>query len=153
MSVISFEVPGVAVAKGRGRAAVVAGHAHVFTPAKTREAEQTFVARSLEFRPPYPLTGPILLSLTFILPIPKSAPKKTRMLMESEAALGHDQPHTKRPDLDNLVKLVKDACNGVFWMDDSQVYAIGARKLYGAIPRTIVRIEEVLTQSNRGEST
>lgn len=135
--ILTFTVLGIPVAKGRGRVAVFAGHAHVFTPAKTRNAEQTFVARSLEFRPPTPLAGALRLQLTFVLPCPKSAPRSLK------DQLGAYPPHTKRPDLDNLEKLVKDACNGVFWNDDSQVFDVVKRKVYGLVPRTEVRIEEI----------
>jgi Holliday junction resolvase RusA-like endonuclease len=36
----------------------------------------------------------------------------------------------KKPDLDNLLKLLKDACNGIVWMDDSQVVIMIAKKVY-----------------------
>lgn len=34
-----------------------------------------------------------------------------------------------RPDLDNLVKLILDAANGVLWADDSQVVHLEAEKI------------------------
>jgi len=49
--------------------------------------------------------------------------------------------HTSKPDLDNMVKLVKDALTGVFWRDDSQIDALDARKCYGDMPRTEVFID------------
>ena len=48
--------------------------------------------------------------------------------------------HAKRPDTDNLVKLVKDALTGVYWKDDSQVQIGGAFKLYSHTPRTEVEL-------------
>jgi Holliday junction resolvase RusA-like endonuclease len=143
---IRFEVLGVPVAKGRAR------HRHVktktgaefnmaYTPKKTAEAEETFVARALAFAPSAPLAGPIRLSLVFVLPLPKSAPRKLRERLGDPS----DMPHVKRPDLDNLEKLVKDACNGVFWIDDSQVFEVTKRKIYGAVPRTKVEIWEAMS--------
>ena len=38
--------------------------------------------------------------------------------------------HTKRPDIDNISKIVMDALNGIAWHDDSQVISILARKQY-----------------------
>lgn len=38
--------------------------------------------------------------------------------------------HYKRPDLDNLVKAVKDALQGVIYEDDSQVARLYAKKEY-----------------------
>jgi len=136
-NIISFTVLGVAVAKGRGRVSTFGGHARVYTPSKTRQAEETFVARSLAFRPKTPLTGPIRLNLIFVMPCPKSAP---RSLKDQLIAY---PPHTKRPDLDNLEKLVKDALNGVFWVDDAQVFDVVKKKVYGMMPRTEVTIEEI----------
>ena len=47
--------------------------------------------------------------------------------------------HTQRPDLDNLVKLVKDALNGLAWHDDSQIVSLSANKLWTTeTPRTLV---------------
>lgn len=135
--IITFTVLGAAVAKGRGRATIAGGHARIYTPAKTRDAEQTFVARSLEFRPPEPLRGPLRLQLTFVMPCPKSAPRSLK------DRLGMYPPHVKRPDLDNLEKLVLDACNGVFWIDDAQVFDVSKRKVYGTVPMIVVRIEEI----------
>jgi len=142
-TIISFTVPGIPVAKGRARSRHVKTRdgrefdMH-YTPKKTADAEETFVARSLEFRPAQPLTGALRLQLTFVLPCPKSAPRSLR----DASAHGAYPPHIKRPDLDNLEKLVKDACNGVFWNDDSQVFDVIKKKVYGVVPRTEVRIEE-----------
>lgn len=38
--------------------------------------------------------------------------------------------HVKRPDLDNLVKAVKDGLSGVCYKDDSQIVAHTAKKMY-----------------------
>lgn len=38
----------------------------------------------------------------------------------------------RRTDLDNLVKLVLDACNGIVWRDDSQVVQLHAQLERGA---------------------
>ena len=54
--------------------------------------------------------------------------------------------HTKRPDLDNVVKAVKDAANGIVWRDDSQVCKMAAHKkttYQGGAPRLLVSVEEV----------
>ena len=32
------------------------------------------------------------------------------------------RPHTQKPDHDNLVKSIQDACQGIVYADDSQVW-------------------------------
>jgi Holliday junction resolvase RusA-like endonuclease len=38
-------------------------------------------------------------------------------------------PYAKRPDFDNLAKLINDALNGVAWLDDSQICSFYSCKL------------------------
>jgi Holliday junction resolvase RusA-like endonuclease len=63
---------------------------------------------------------PVALKCWFYFDFPKSMSKKKRA-----GAI-----HTKKPDLDNLVKFVKDCLNGIAWHDDSQVVSLMAKKLY-----------------------
>jgi len=78
-----------------------------------------------------PLLGKVHLSLIFHMPIPKSLPKKER-----------DGWHSKKPDLDNLIKLVLDSMNGICFRDDSQVCFIIAMKGYSDDPRTEILMVE-----------
>jgi len=51
----------------------------------------------------------------------------------------------RRVDLDNLAKTVLDALNGKAWADDTQIYAITARKHISkeTEPHTIITIETI----------
>ena len=82
-----------------------------------------------------PLDGPIILNVKFLMPIPLSQSKKKIQLM----AAGEIK-HTKKPDLDNLIKFTKDCLNGVVWKDDAQVFSIIAEKRYDPNPKTIISI-------------
>ena len=53
--------------------------------------------------------------------------------------------HLKRPDVDNLLKLVCDALNGVAWKDDSDIASIFAVKGYSEHPRTEIEIKYLTT--------
>ena len=52
--------------------------------------------------------------------------------------------HTRKSDLDNCLKSLTDALNGLAWHDDSQVCRIYAVKEYAELdgsPRAVVTIE------------
>ena len=58
------------------------------------------------------------------------------------AVKGELMPTTK-PDIDNYVKSVLDASNGMLYHDDNQIVELIARKLYAEEPRVEIRIEEL----------
>ncbi|MGN7243268.1 RusA family crossover junction endodeoxyribonuclease [Bacillus paralicheniformis] len=80
-------------------------------------------------------SGALHVDLTFVMPIPKSWSKKKQR--ESIGTL-----HTKKPDIDNLVKGAFDALNKVAWKDDNQVSQVTARKLYGLDPGIIIQVRD-----------
>jgi len=49
-------------------------------------------------------------------------------------------PHTSRPDIDNLAKLILDAANHILYTDDSLIYSLKITKQYDHIPKTILLI-------------
>ena len=117
----------VPIPKGRPR--FYGGHA--VTPEKTRKYEK-LIRDSWE----HGLVDSehIYVDMLFKMPIPQSYSKK------KQAALV-DAPHAKKPDLDNLVKAVLDALNGVAFEDDSRICSISAVKLYGTEPCVFVKME------------
>lgn len=78
-----------------------------------------------------PLKGKIKLVIIFFMPIPKGSSK-----------MRDGEWHTKKPDLDNCVKLILDSMNGIVFEDDSQVCMLIAMKGYGEVPRTEITIFE-----------
>lgn len=90
---------------------------------------------------------------TFTLAKPASeAPMKlkVRFVLQKPKRPKHKTEPVTRPDLDNYVKALTDACNGVLWADDSQLVHIEARKLYdqsGAGPRIEMTVEELSCSS------
>ncbi len=49
----------------------------------------------------------------------------------------------KKPDIDNVVKAVLDALNGVAYRDDTQVIELHVRKSYSEKPRVEVCIGKI----------
>lgn len=101
---IEMKIPILAVAKGRPR---FTKSGRVYTPAKTVAFENTLKAYYIKHGVKMFPVMPTYLEVIFYLPIPKKKPK-------------YHAPIT-RPDLDNLIKGVKDSLNGIAWKDDSQV--------------------------------
>jgi Holliday junction resolvase RusA-like endonuclease len=119
---------------GRNRTAYTA----VITPDQTIADEQAFRAIAKSRGPRKPLEGPLALRLLFVMPVPASW-----SIIETARAVSGARRPAGKPDVDNMVKLVKDALNGVFWKDDAQVCEVTASKVYGMLPRTEVQIHEI----------
>lgn len=79
-------------------------------------------------------TNGIGLKCEFLVPIPKSTSKKKALEMDGRFCL-------KKPDIDNYVKLVCDALNGIAWEDDNEVAEVYAVKRYSNNPRTEIEIQ------------
>lgn len=77
---------------------------------------------------------PISMQIEFFFTIPKSWTKKKK-----ESALWH----TSKPDSDNLIKGVKDALNGIAYLDDAQVCSISATKKYSDRAGIMIEIEDI----------
>jgi len=136
----SFTVPGEPVAKGRARSFVRNGRVGHFTPEKTAVFENLVrLAAQSATAGAKPISGAVALSVRAFFGIPASWSKKRH----SEALNGFVHV-TKRPDLDNVIKAVKDGMNGVVWVDDSQVVILdGCSKSYSDRPRVEVVVVEV----------
>ena len=138
MDKITFTIPGEPVAKGRARSFIRNGHVAHYTPDKTARYENLVkLAAQQAMGERNPSEGAVALIVRAFMSIPASWSQKK----QRAAALGEVTP-TKRPDLDNIVKAVKDGANGVTWKDDSQVVDVRASKRYGA-PRVEVEVRGI----------
>ncbi|MAH46402.1 Holliday junction resolvase [Candidatus Pacearchaeota archaeon] len=133
---ISFIIPGPA--KGKGRPQFVRATGIAFTPKATRIQEafvKSLAAKAMNGKSAF--EGPVSLRVEVWVGVAKSWTKKKK-----EAALTGKAKPTGRPDLDNLIKLLADAMNGVVFKDDSQIVHLEARKDYCDEAKTFVYIEE-----------
>jgi Holliday junction resolvase RusA-like endonuclease len=68
-------------------------------------------------------------------------PKKYHTGPKRKLIVSGELRPTKKPDLDNLIKGIKDGCNKIIWHDDSQIVDMTMRKFYSEQPRAEVMIE------------
>lgn len=83
---------------------------------------------------------PLEVQITAIYEPPKSTSKREKARMLSGELLP-----TKKPDADNIAKVVLDALNGVAYRDDSQIVRLMVKKEYGEESGLRVQISEVDT--------
>lgn len=124
------EIPGEPQGKGRPRF----WQGHAVTPPATRAYEK-LVAESWTGRMRH---GAIKVEIWAFFKIPKSASKKMRRRM----ILNLEKPE-KKPDIDNIEKIILDGLQGRAFEDDKQVIEITAHKAYGLEPRVLVEVKEI----------
>lgn len=134
---IQFTVPGEPVGKGRPRVVRNNGFTRTYTPEKTASYENLV---KLEFQRQggrMLKVGPVKVWINADFRIPKSVSKRKREAMVA----GHIRP-TRKPDADNIAKVVCDALNGLAWHDDSQVVMLHVEKRFAEEPEVCVTITE-----------
>ena len=72
------------------------------------------------------------------LSVPKSVSRKKHLAMIDRLI----RP-TRKPDFDNIGKIICDALNGIAYRDDAQIVDALVRKFYSDTPRVIVEISDI----------
>lgn len=114
--ITSFFVHGVPQPQGSSRAFVVNGRPVITSTNKNLKSWRDLVAMAAQEHA-IMYDCPVMIIMSFYMPRPKSLPKKV---------FGH----TKKPDLDKLIRSVSDALTGVMYRDDSCLVDISATKEY-----------------------
>lgn len=136
MTALRFTLNCIPTAQARVRHAVRSGHSVAYKSAGQKAAETELDGLLLAYTPKKPLEGPVRLEFIAGMQIPASASKKSK-----EAMLRGEIAHTKKPDLDNMAKQLKDAMTRAgFWSDDRQVVSLRCSKLYADPPHWEVAI-------------
>lgn len=138
---IRLTFTGNPVPLGRPRAAIRGRFPSIYNDPKSvaekkRIAQDAYVL--LRAAGDKPIEGPISADIKFYFEIPKISTKKKKVDM----AVGIIK-HTKKPDIDNCIKLLLDALNGLCYKDDSQIIKITAEKHYANNPGTIIELKPV----------
>ena len=138
MQVLRIVIPGEMRGKGRPRFARRGAHVRAYTDEQTANAEAWVRACAVDQTGRHLLTSPVSLVMEISVAPPASWSAKKR-----KQALAGDLHPSDKPDLDNCIKLICDALNGIVWHDDKQVVRVTARKFYAPDPSTTLRICEV----------
>lgn len=134
---VEFVVPGEPFGKQRPRHSRASGT--TYTPKETKLHEQLVQwAYRRESAYKFPEGSQLRITIFAVMGIPKSTPKYRRADMIS----GKIRP-TKKPDWDNIGKLVCDALNGVAYDDDKCVCDARVIKFYDEEPHLRVRLEDI----------
>lgn len=142
-----FFVPGPPCGKGRPRVVQQDGESRAYTPQKTKDYEWLVaLCYRAQCHPGETLTeAPVRVEITAVCPIPASASKKERRDMLE----GRAWP-TKKPDVDNMAKIILDALSGVAYRDDKQVVQFSCAKHYGEKPGVLVGLEALSEGAEEG---
>lgn len=134
--IYEFEIPGKITGKGRPR--VNTTTAIAYTPAKTKEYEELVKQYFfIKYRRINPLEGRIKINITAYFSVPKNTSKK-----QEENMLNNAISPTKKPDIDNIAKIILDALNKLAFKDDNQITKLEIEKKYGTEEKISVKVEE-----------
>lgn len=134
--VYEFEVPSKIIGKGRPRLNSYTGK--VYTPTRTKDYESLVEQYFLLKYPRYKtVEGRAKVQITAYFEVPKSTSKSIK-----EQMLGKSISPIKKPDIDNIVKVVLDSMNKFAFKDDTQITKIEVEKVYGVEEKLYIKIEE-----------
>jgi Holliday junction resolvase RusA-like endonuclease len=128
------------VPKGKGRPRFCRNTGHAITPKDTVNYE-TLV--KMEYTQAcgeqmFPDDAMLDMRIKAYYSIPKSASKKRHAAM-----LSGDIRPTKKPDMDNVIKIIADSLNKIAYRDDTQIVDCQVRKFYSEKPRVEVMIQTI----------
>ncbi len=141
MNSINFTIPGPPVGKARPKVVRLKnGFSHTYTPDKTVSYEeltrQRYLSATNNFR--FEDDAQLCIQVTAYFPVPASKSKKVKAAM-----LARQIKPAKKPDCDNIMKIICDALNGFAYKDDAQIVLAQIGKEYAEDGRTAVKIWEV----------
>jgi Holliday junction resolvase RusA-like endonuclease len=137
---IKFSVLGPPHGKGRPKFSTINGHVNARTPDETMVYENLIRMEYKRQCGTRKFEAGTMLDLRILAyyAIPESASKKKKKAMEA----GEIRP-TKKPDADNILKVVADSLNNIAYRDDAQIVDTQIRKFYSQNPRLEVIIQNV----------
>ena len=136
--IVTFEVDGTPVPKGRPRFARRGKFVSTYSPKTTVDYEsKVSKAAKQAMGSSEPLETPLAAYIYITLPIPASYSKK-----RIAACLAGEERPTKRSDIDNYCKAIFDGMNGIVYVNDSLVVNLHSTKNYGTVGMVEVMVKE-----------
>ncbi len=132
---LSFEYSGEFKAKERPRKGPAG---NFYTPRETLQTEKDIGIMALQARAHAgivkPHDGPVSLVITYSQPVPKTSKDKEILYKRN----------VSKPDIDNILKTILDACNKILYEDDCQVFSVQMTKTYHGADQPRVTIKAQL---------
>ncbi len=136
---ITIQIPGEAVGKGRPKFARRGKFVTTYTPEKTANYENLVklaAAEAMQGRQLF--DSAVHVELLILCSVPQSWSKKKQL----QAMSGTLRP-TSKPDVDNVQKAIYDALNGIVWADDKQIVSGSFSKHYASAPLVRIRVSPI----------
>jgi len=122
---VAFTIPAEPIAQGRPRFSTHGKFPRAYDPARSKDAKAylSMFAREAMAEAGFdkPFAGPLCLRARFAFALPKTQHRKRIPVPE--------QWRTKKPDCDNLIKLLLDAIDQIVFLDDKQISKIVVEKI------------------------
>lgn len=131
-----FEVIGNIIGKQRPRVNMYTGN--VYTPTNTKDYEE-YIKQCFFLK--YNKCEMILNRVNIDIIAYFKIPSNTKKVDKEKMIKGEISP-TKKPDIDNIAKVVLDSINKYVIKDDSQVTKISVEKKYAEESKLYIKIEE-----------
>ncbi|CEI72945.1 RusA family crossover junction endodeoxyribonuclease [Romboutsia hominis] len=132
---VDFTIDGEPEGKARPRFNTKTGRAYTTDRTRMYEDYTKLLYRS---QIKHYFEGYIRLTVKAFYKIAKSDSKKIKEQKKANVL----RP-SKKPDIDNVVKLIADSLNDIAYKDDTQIVEIVAKKFYSENPRVEVTIESI----------
>ena len=124
--------------KGKARPRLNRYSGSIYTPTDTIKYENLVALSYRNSAKGYKFTSPVKVTVKAYHKPPKGKSKK----VVGDMLNGHILP-TKKPDADNIAKIVLDGLNHIAWDDDTQVVEMMVTKRYSEEQMVAVIIEEI----------
>lgn len=138
---LTFTIPGEPTAQGRPRFSTHGGFVKAYDPEKSRNYKAYVKLLASEAMQNIGLTLtelPLGVEIITDVGIPASKSKKFK-----EQALNGLQLPIKKPDVDNVAKIILDSISGIVYKDDKQIVKLTVSKKYSDTPKVEVKVYNV----------